>query len=289
MYKNRKIVFVAFASLDLKLSAERIKSQALETKYYDNIKIFNSNDFDAQMRETYRNLKSSQKKRGYGYWFWKPIILKKAMEEIDTGDIIHYADAGCHIQNRNKRFYEYLDIIIDSNFSILPFQYHLENVSNMNEIIFQKREEFKYTKADLLDYFGCLHQKNITHTPQFWSGTFFMEKTNDSEIFLIEWNDVWKNNFELVDDSVSKIENLNGFIENRHDQSIFSILCKKKGIKSLSAYECEWGEKNGARTWEHNQDNPILAKRDKRYNFFKRFINRQKKTYKRLKKIFWIT
>ena len=105
MYKNRKIVFVAFASLDLKLSAERIKSQALETKYYDNIKIFNSNDFDAQMRETYRNLKSSQKKRGYGYWFWKPIILKKAMEEIDTGDIIHYADVGCHIQNRNKRFY----------------------------------------------------------------------------------------------------------------------------------------------------------------------------------------
>ena len=62
--------------------------------------------------------------------------------------------------------------------------------------------------------------------------------------------------------------NLNGFIENRHDQSIFSILCKKKGIKSLSAYECEWGEKNGARTWEHNQDNPILAKRDNRYNFF---------------------
>ena len=104
MYKNRKIVFVAFASLDLKLSAERIKSQALETKYYDDIKIFDSNDFDAQMRETYRNLKSSQKKRGYGYWFWKPIILKKVMEEIDTGNIIHYADVGCHIQNRNKGF-----------------------------------------------------------------------------------------------------------------------------------------------------------------------------------------
>ena len=98
------------------------------------------------------------------------------MEEIDTGNIIHYADVGCHIQNKNKRFYEYLDIIIDSNISILPFQYHLENVTNMNEIIFQKREEFKYTKADLLDYFGCLHQKNITHTPQFWSGTFLWKK-----------------------------------------------------------------------------------------------------------------
>ena len=112
-----------------------------------------------------------------------------------------------------------------------------------------------------------------------------MEKTNDSEIFLTEWDEVWKNNFELVDDSVSKIENLNGFIENRHDQSIFSILCKKKGIKSLSAYECEWGEKNGARTWEHNQDNPILAKRDKRYNFFKRFIIKIFRYFNRYKKI----
>ena len=73
MYKNRKIVFVAFASLDLKLSAERIKSQALETKYYDDIKIFDSNDFDAQMRETYRNLKSSQKKKSMVTGFGNPL------------------------------------------------------------------------------------------------------------------------------------------------------------------------------------------------------------------------
>ena len=51
MYKNRKITFVAFASLDLRLSAERIKAQALASKYYDEIKIFDSDDFDDQMKE----------------------------------------------------------------------------------------------------------------------------------------------------------------------------------------------------------------------------------------------
>ena len=52
MYKNRKITFVAFASLDLRLSAERIEAQALASKYYDEIKIFDSDDFDDQMKET---------------------------------------------------------------------------------------------------------------------------------------------------------------------------------------------------------------------------------------------
>ena len=63
MYKNRKITFVAFASLDLRLSAERIEAQAFASKYYDEIKIFDSDDFDNQMKETYKNLKISQKKK----------------------------------------------------------------------------------------------------------------------------------------------------------------------------------------------------------------------------------
>ena len=92
-------------------------------------------------------------------------------------------------------------------------------------------------------------------------------------------------NFHLIDDTPSKAPNFNGFLENRHDQSIFSILCKKALIKSLSAYECEWGEKNNQRTWVHNQDNPILAKRDLEYNIFRKFINRQIKNFKRKKRL----
>ena len=63
---------------------------------------------------------------------------------------------------------------------------------------------------------------------------------------------------------------------------IFSILCKKNFAKSLSAYEFDWAEKNNIRTWEHNLNNPFLAKRDLKYNIFKRFFNRQKKNINRL-------
>ena len=41
--------------------------------------------------------------------------------------------------------------------------------------------------------------------------------------------------------------------------------------------------KKNQRTWEHNKANPFLAKRDLKYNVFRRFINRQKRTLSRLK------
>ena len=45
-------------------------------------------------------------------------------------------------------------------------------------------------------------------------------------------------------------------------------------------------KKDQKRTWEHIIDYPFLAKRDKKYNIFKRFFRRQKKTLRRIKKNF---
>lgn len=41
----------------------------------------------------------------------------------------------------------------------------------------------------------------------------------------------------LVDNSPSVSPNLEGFVENRYDQSIFSILCKLRGITPLDCSE----------------------------------------------------
>ena len=284
MYKGKKIILFAFGSDDLKKSADRLRSQSIKSKYYDDIKIFNSKNFDENMKKKFTYITTDRNKRGYGYWFWKPLFLQKIMKEINEGDIIHYVDIGCHIQNKNSRFNEYLELIDKLNIWILPFQYHLNHVQYPNEISFQNRQEYKYTKADLLHHFGFLNNKNITHTPQYWTGTFFLIKKLKSENFLNEWIDIFEKKFHLIDDSNSKIKNLDGFIENRHDQSVFSLLCKKYNLKSLSAFECEWGEKNNQRTWEHNFNNPILAKRDLKYGLFKRFINRQIRTFKRYRK-----
>ena len=143
---------------------------------------------------------------------------------------------------------------------------------------------FMYTKGDVFEHFKCLYDKEITHKPQFSAGNFFIKKHSLAEHFLKNWIDIFEKKFDLIDDTPSKIKNFSGFVENRHDQSVFSILCKSNLIESLSAYEFDWAEKNNLRTWEHIIDYPFWAKRDLKYNFFKRFFNRQIKNFRRKKK-----
>ena len=97
-----------------------------------------------------------------------------------------------------------------------------------------------YTKSDLLNYFGVLKNKKITHSPQYESGCIFLKKNKFTLKLLDEWAEVYKKDFSLVDDSKSKIKNFKGFLENRHDQSIFSLICKKNKVKTLSAFEIDW-------------------------------------------------
>ena len=138
---------------------------------------------------------------------------------------------------------------------------------------------------DLINYFGLNYESPIINTPQIWSGSFFVKKCDFTLKLLNSWKNVF-NQINLIDDSDSIYENHKEFYENRHDQSALSIICKKNNIFSLSASECDWAEFNGKRVWIHLNDYPILAKRDLKYNIIKRFLNRQSKNLKRLKKKF---
>ena len=62
---------------------------------------------------------------------------------------------------------------------------------------------------------------------------------------------IFDERFDFVDDTPSKIKNLDGFIQNQHDQSVFSILCKlnkvtfklREGDKAGNLNECAIGGK----------------------------------------------
>ena len=229
MNKKQKIFLVAFGTNDLKRSIKRLQLQAQNSKFYDDIKIFDDQFFDKDKKTIIRNLIKNKKKRGYGYWIWKPYLILNVFKEINYGDIINYMDIGCHIVKENsKRFYEYIDLISNKKKWLLPFQYKIEDTNLDKNFNYPKREEYKFTKSDLLNYFGCLNDKSILETPQYWAGNFFIKKTDDSIKFINEWLNVFYERFDLIDDTPSKIKNHRDFIENRHDQSVFSILCKKK-------------------------------------------------------------
>ena len=119
---KNKIILFAFASNDLKRSAKRLLSQANDSKFYDKIHIITSNKIDNILKSKIKNLLSLGKKRGFGYWIWKPYLLKKIFDKINYGDIINYVDIGCHIIKKNSlKFNQYLDFIKQDKNWILPF------------------------------------------------------------------------------------------------------------------------------------------------------------------------
>ena len=169
---KKKIIFFAFATKDLSNSMNRLKTQALVSKFYDQIKILNDSDIDKKGNKILSNF---SKKKGYGYWFWKPYLILKIFKSMNEGDILHYADVGCHINTTGyKKFNEYIKILNKDNKGILAFQYY--PLKNKNRMEFPKRQEYKYTKADLLNFFGFLKNKKIIESNQFWAGSFFYEK-----------------------------------------------------------------------------------------------------------------
>jgi hypothetical protein len=280
--KNNKLL-ISFGSPDLRRSMSRFLDQGQSLNFYDSVYVYSINDLDKTSKDKVLNIiKNKGNKIGYGYSYWKPLIIKKALHQANENDIIHYVDLGCHLNSNclNKLKF-YLKKVSNSNKGILAFQYTPLDEFKTSDFEFPDIMEYKYTKADLLDYFKVLKDEKITHTKQYWAGNIILKKNDFTLKFIDKWIDVFEKRFDLIDNTSSKIPNFKNFEHNKSDQSVYSILCKLHKIESLSAYDCEWFYCNGVRYWDHTKNNPVIAKRDLKYNLFKRFINRQKKVFNR--------
>ena len=140
---------------------------------------------------------------------------------------------------------------------IVAFQAH-----NMDDPPRHFLPDGEWCKGDLLDHFGVRGDASVTATGQLGGTAFLVRKDDAAGRFFGELRDVFLRHFELCDDSPSKSPNLAGFVENRHDQSVFSLLGKKHGVFSLSAMEYDPLDGSGDCS-RLSSDAPILAKHDK--------------------------
>jgi hypothetical protein len=151
--------------------------------------------------------------RGGGYWIWKPIIIKNQLELMNNDDILVYVDAGCHINKYGlNRFNEYLSYLTNDK-PMIRFQ--------------MEAPEYKYTTTSILKYFNVENDENITKTGQFIGGIQIIKKSNISMKIVNEWYSVAIENPLLFSDFYNNIDRHPEFQDNRHDQSIFSIITKK--------------------------------------------------------------
>lgn len=231
---------------------KRLRKQAQSIRIFDEISLNTETNLDQEFTRDFAHL-LSPKIRGYGYYVWKPQIIIQALRKARLGDIIVYLDSGSHINPAGRpRMLEYLEICRESARGILAFQLSLP--------------ERHWTKKKLFEYFEVLQDQAILQTGQVQSGLIVIEKRPKSEEFFRAWLDPYRTDVALVDDSRSDNETV-GFQEHRHDQSVFSVLAKLRGVELLNAQEQFPGSQtpnSRIGSWSSLRNFPIHHKRDKR-------------------------
>lgn len=191
---------------------ERLYKEALNTKWFDSITLYNQNDLDEKFKSQFVHI--LKQNRGGGYWIWKPYVVKKKLDEIEYNDILIYLDAGCTINNKAKtRFDEYINML--NNNDMISFQ--------MNHI------EKKWTIKEIFNYFNIDINGKEANTGQIHATAFIIKKTINTIKIINEWNEILYKSSSLFTDLYNDQQN-DFFIENRHDQSVFSIIRKKYNI-----------------------------------------------------------
>lgn len=211
---NQQIHFITYGNNLYKNAKKRLYNQANNSKWFNSISIYSPENLSEEFKNEFNDI--LQKPRGAGYWIWKFDIIRQHLSKINNNDILIYIDAGCSINPLGKqRFDEYIKMLNNSNECIISFKLkHLEK---------------KYTIKELFKYFNMETDDINGNTGQIMATVLIMKKTDKLKTIIDECINVLRYDHLLVTDYYNKHNQCKEFIDNRHDQSILSLIRKKYG------------------------------------------------------------
>ena len=207
---GKMIVAINFSD-EKYINAQKLNSKTAKKWGADRVIEYSIADIDEEFKEA--NKYVLNKERGAGYWLWKPYFILKTLSGISEGDYIIYSDSGAAFVNK----IEYLvEIMERDNTDVMPF------CITQPEIKWTKRDVFVLLDAD---------REEIINSEQICGTYILIKKTKHSVDIIKKWLESAKDARMITDDpNVMGREDYREFIENRHDQSIWSVLCKKNEI-----------------------------------------------------------
>lgn len=239
------IILISFADKRYCKALERLEIYTREFPFTE--RHFHNQD-NTFTKKYWKNLKPWLYRRGYGYWEWKALLVKQYLEKMEEDDIIFWSDAGVYwnfSKEAKRRFNEYIEILKKET-DILVFQ--------------EPYKESEWTKGDIFEALNVYDDETVTSTLQIWTGCFGIRKTKATTELINKWDILNKRKSELVTDKKSIKPNKTGFIENRHDQSTFSVLVKTHYPHiEISYKETQIADKD----WQKMNSFPIQARRHK--------------------------
>lgn len=156
-------------------------------------------------------------KKGYGNMFWKGPLIHKVSKDMDNGDILIYLDAD-FILNEPVNFTDMTNEILRKEESIFFKVGEAEQKGYF--------EKF-YTKKELLDYFEVDPHSGSGMNPQIMSGAQFYYINEPTREFITKYAEISLVP-GLISDEFDPDQQIDGFVDHRHDQSILSTLINYK-------------------------------------------------------------
>ena len=217
---SQKIYFITYGdSPKYNISKKHIIGLAQQSGFFEGCKSFSFNDLDYDFKKKYKEILSQT--RGGGFYIWKPKIISSFLENIKNNDIVVYTDAGSSFNYlAKKRFFEYIEMLNSSDYGNLRF----ENKKTYLE---------KYwTNKEIFNYFNLHPESTQGNSVQLMGGHLIFKKNSHTKNFLNEFFNVVDQDNKLITDFYLQNQ-IEHFKENRHDQSILSILSKVYGGEIL--------------------------------------------------------
>jgi hypothetical protein len=212
-------IFFNYADLNPKhIESQKCNAQiARQFNIFDEVYELNKNKIDINFYKQYSHILNQP--RGAGFWLWKPYFINEFLNQSNENDIIVYADSSIRIDKDITPLFE----ILEETQGILTF------ISSLGDENFNP--EKTHTKKDIFVKMGCDNDYyyNGKYNCQF-NGAFIIIKNNNfSKNFVKEWLELSCDE-QLLTDLPSNNKNYLEFKDNRHDQSILSLLSKKNDL-----------------------------------------------------------
>lgn len=216
LQRKQKKYFITYGTKDFLIAKSHLVSLAKESGFFDDVISCNQRFLSNDFKNKYRNI--LREPRGAGYWVWKHEIINNVLNKINKNDIVIYCDAGSSFNYFAKeRFELYIDMLNESEFG--NFRIECE----------EKHKEYMWTTKQLFDYFSIDKDSDIYQSTQLEATQLIFQKSEHTQNLFMEYSNVLNYDQKLITDDYNNIEQQKGFVENRHDQSIFSLLSKKMG------------------------------------------------------------
>lgn len=196
---------------------ERVNKKLLDNNYnlFDEIKLLNEYDLDEYISNIINSLIEKHGNKGYGFWIWKSYLIMNELNKLNDNDILVHLDMHCIDNNLKNKF----DDIIDK----LNYQPVIIGTAGFNDYMYTSTK-LRNQIETYLNYKFTEEQLNYT---QYEGGLIFIRNCEESRKFVKQWFDIMISNLEYITD-IYNTDNDNhySFVENRHDQSVVSLLYK---------------------------------------------------------------